>query len=259
MSIDPTQIIQPSIYIGGLEIAEPTTTITDLMIAAASFYAWWRLKPREADGLQYKFFRIFFLLTAFGTMCGGLIGHGFLYWFGTKWKLVGFYLGMWAVAAIERSAIIHANRFITNERLGKVFLVINALELIVMMVYTALTLHFEWVEYHLAYGFLIVVFWFHFYVYVKTKDYGSYLILWNTVLLLITVFIFNYPVIPHEWFNHRDLAHIFMVFAMILLMYGALHMGYRKDGTKIISPKEQANAPTQKKSLHLQRRATGKT
>lgn len=232
MRTDPTQIIQPSIYIGNFEIGEPVTMITDLMIAAASLYGWWKLRVRANDGKVFTFFRWFFLLTAIGTALGGVIGHGFLYYFGENAKLLGFFVGMFAVVAIERSSIFHA-RPLMKPIIGNVFLVLNIIELIVMMIYTAITIHFSFVEYHVAYGFLIVTFGFHAYVYYRTKDAGSKIILWNTIFLLITVFIFNYPIVPHTWFNHRDLAHIFMAITMFVLLRAALKLGYREDGTPI--------------------------
>lgn len=227
LRIDPTKILQPSIFIGGLEIGEPVTSITDLMISAMSLYAWWRLGKSDQKGLTFVFFRIFFLLTGIGTFCGGILGHAFLYKVGPEWKLIGFYTGMLAVAAIERSAILHANRFI-KPYVGKVFLVINMLELIIMMIFTTITLHFQFVEYHSAYGMLLVVFGFHLYAYRKSKDPGSLILLWNTPLLLLIVFCFNYPVILHEWFNHRDIAHVLMVISIWLMMHASLRMG--KEG-----------------------------
>ena len=221
MTVDPTTIIQPSIFIGGLEIGEPVTTITDLMISAVSFYCWWKLRNSSRKGLKYKFFEIFFFLTGFGTFCGGILGHGFLYWFGPKWKLIGFYTGMIAVAAIERASILHAKPLI-KPWLGRLFLVLNMLELIFMMVYTAITLHFRFVEYHIAYGFLVVALFFNLYVYFITKDPGSKIIIFNSFLLIITVFIFNHPIILHTWFNHRDLAHIFMALSMWVLLQACL-------------------------------------
>jgi O-antigen ligase len=78
-----------------------------------------------------------------------------------------------------------------------------------------------------------VVFGFHLFVYLKTKDAGSQIILWNTLFLLITVFIFNYPIIIHEWFNHRDFAHIFMAITQLVLLRAAFRLGYKKEGTPI--------------------------
>lgn len=224
MTIDPTTILQPSIFIGGLEIAEPVTTITDLMISGVSLYCWWKLRNANREGLKFKFFEWFFILTSIGTFFGGLIGHGFLYWFGAEWKLLGFYTGMFAVAAIERASILHAKPLIKQAWLGKFFLVLNMAELIFMMVYTALTLHFRFVEYHVAYGFLIVVLFFHTYVYYKIKDKGSLIIILNSFLLLVTVFIFNHPIILHTWFNHRDFAHIFMALSMWIILQACLKM-----------------------------------
>ena len=223
LRIDPTKIVQPPWFIGDVQLSEPLTTITDLMIAAMSFYAWYRRGQSDRKGPQFTFFRLFFLLTGIGTVCGGIIGHGLIHVLDPMWKLIGFYLGMFAVAFIERSAIYHAKDLI-SPKLANFFLVLNMIELIFMMVYCAITLHFQYVEYHLAYGFLIVVLGFHTYVYYKTKDPGSKIMILNTGWLLFMVAIFNVPIIPHEMFNHRDLAHIIMCFSIWTLYQGALRM-----------------------------------
>ena len=224
MYSDPTKIIQPSFFFRGFEIGEPITTLTDWMITAMCLYAFWRLRNSDQKGPTFTFFQIFFVLTGIGTFCGGLFGHMLIHQVSPQYKLIGFYTGMFAVAAIERSAMFHANRII-KPVVGRIFLVLNIAELLFMLVLTTITLHFKYVEYHLAYGFLIVVFFFHLYVYLRTRDKGSLIMLWNTVLLLMMVFVFNYPVIIHDFFNHRDLAHILMVISIWVMMRASLLMG----------------------------------
>ena len=224
MYSDPTKIIQPSWFVGGFEIGEPITTLTDWMIAAICFYAFWRLGKSDQKGPTFTFFRVFFFLTGVGTFCGGLFGHMLIHVVDPQLKLIGFYTGMFAVAAIERSAMFHAGRFM-KPVVGKIFLVINILELLFMLTFTAITLHFKYVEYHLAYGFLIVVFFFHLFAYRRSGDKGSLLMLWNTVLLIMMVIVFNYPIIIHDFFNHRDLAHVLMMISIWVMLRASLRMG----------------------------------
>ncbi len=235
--MDVSEIVQPGIRIFGVLMMEPVTVITDLLITAVCFYAFWRVHKEAPKNAITLFMKGFFITMGIATVCGAFIGHGFLYYLGEKWKLIGWYTSMISVALIERAAISHARKLI-SPKLGKFFLVLNVIELITLMVLTTVTLHFKFVEYHSAYGFLVVVLSFHLYTYLKTKDEGSKYMLYNTVVLLIAVFIFNKPVILDVFFNHRDLAHLFMALAVYLIMLGTLKLNTYPD----TASKEKAEA-----------------
>ena len=158
------------------------------------------------------------------TFFGGMLGHAFIYAVNDYWKLLGWYISMASIALIERSAIEHANRLI-SPTLGKVFLVINLLELLTFMVITAISLHFRFVQIHVVYGLLFVVFSLQLFVYLKTKDQGSKIFLWAIAVLIVAGYVFNKPVVLHEWFNHRDLAHILMAIGILIFLKGTLRLG----------------------------------
>jgi hypothetical protein len=40
-------------------------------------------------------------------------------------------------------------------------------------------------------------------------------------VLIVAAFVFNYPVVIHTWFNHRDLAHILMAIGTLGFLKGA--------------------------------------
>ncbi len=129
---------------------------------------------------------------------------------------------MVSIALIERSAIGHASRFVSSHY-RKIFMTINILELLIFMALTAYTLHFRFVQIHSVYGLLIVVFSFHLFTYIKSKDIGSKLMVQSVLILSVAAFIFNYPIVIHEWFNHRDFAHILMAIGSIVFLKGTLN------------------------------------
>lgn len=208
--VDVTKIIQPGIEIGGILLMEPVTVITNLFISVMCLYAYWKMGKDKVEGSSLIFLKYYFLIMGLATTWGGFIGHGFLYLVDDRWKLVGWIISMLAVALIERSAISYANRLV-SEKLGRFFLLMNVVELIILMALVITSVHFKYVEIHSAYGFIVVVFGFHLFVFSKTRDLGSLEMIYATVSLLIAVYIFNKPVIIHTFFNHRDLAHIFML------------------------------------------------
>ncbi len=208
--VDVTKIIQPGIEIGGILLMEPVTVITNLFISVMCFYAFWKMGRDKVEGNALTFLRYYFLIMGIATTWGGFIGHGFLYLVDDRWKLVGWIISMVSVGLIERSAISYANRLI-DKKLGQFFLLANIIELVILMFLVISSVHFKYVEIHSAYGFIIVVFGFHLFVFWKTRDLGSLEMIYATIALLIAVYIFNKPVIIHTFFNHRDLAHIFML------------------------------------------------
>ena len=221
--MDPTKITQPDIYVFGIRILEPVTSVTDVIVAIVCFYAYWQLKKDNAQTKTMHFMKWYFLTMGLATFLGGMIGHAFLYAFNEYWKLLGWYISMVSITLIERSAIEHAKPHI-SPKLGKAFLVLNIVELVILMAITTYTLDFRIVEFHCVYGLMIVVFSFHLYTYSQTKDKGSKWMLYSVGVLIIAAFIFNWPVVPHIWFNHRDLAHILMAIGSGMFLKAARNL-----------------------------------
>jgi hypothetical protein len=221
--MDPTQISQPDIELFGIRILEPVTSITDIIVAMVCLYAYWQLNKGPLRGKTILFMKWYFLTMGLATFLGGMIGHGFLYAFDEHWKLLGWYISMISIALIERSAIEYAKPHI-NPKLGSAFLVLNIIELVILMAIVTYTLHFSIVEFHCVYGLMIVVFSFHLYTYLKTRDKGSKWILYAVGVLVMAAFVFNYPVVLDAWFNHRDLAHILMAIGSLMFLKAARNL-----------------------------------
>jgi hypothetical protein len=106
------EAIQPDIFILGLRIQEPVITATDLLITIASYYGYYRIHKAGFKDNSRRFLKLYFVFMGTATALAGLIGHGFLYYFGLPWKIPGWFLSMIAIMFIERSAIEHASKFI---------------------------------------------------------------------------------------------------------------------------------------------------
>ena len=222
--MDVTKITQPDIFLWGLRIQEPTTMLTDLLIAGVCLYAFYQLKRIGPKTKVTKLVRGFMLFMALANIIGGIIGHSFLYLVGEWGKLIGWYVSMFSITYIERASILHAGKLI-SEKVVKFFLVANIVELIILVALTTYYIHFRFVEFHSAYGFLVVVMSFHLYTYIKLRDVGSKYYLYAIGTLLVTVVIFEWPVIIHEFFNHKDFAHLFIALSIYLIYKGTLRLG----------------------------------
>jgi hypothetical protein len=219
---------QPTISLLGIRIDEPINTLTDLIVSAVCFYALVKLKNSGLSGRTQLYFRLYFLLLGIATLLGGIIGHGFLYAFSFAWKLPGWIVSMLSVAFIERSSIEHAKPYIAPG-IGKFFLVLNIIELLTIMSITIYTLNFKWVEFHSGYGLLAVVLPFHAYTYFKTRDQGSFTILFAVGVACIAALIFMNQISVSKWFNYIDISHTLMAIAAYIFYRGALKLNSVKQ------------------------------
>lgn len=214
---------QPSIYINAIRIDEPMTTLTDFLVSAVCLYAFFKLSQHSGKSRALTYLRMYFLLMALATFFGGLIGHAFLYAFGFAWKLPGWIISMISVAFIERSAIDYSRIYI-KARTVNFFLIVNILELITIMSLTLSSLNFKWVEFHSGYGLLGVVLPFHLYIYLKTKDHGSLLMIVAVGIASIAALIFMTKFSLHTWFNYLDFSHVVMAIGAFVFYKATLRL-----------------------------------
>lgn len=211
---------QPSIFPLGIRIDEPMTTFTDLWVAAACFYAFWRMIPLAKDSKVHFYLKWYFFTMGLATTLGGLVGHGFLYLFSFAWKLPGWLTSMFSIALIER-AVIEKMSEVIPDKWKKRLSWINIAELTLFIILTFSTLNFFWVEAHSAYGLLIIVSSFSWYTWRQTGNEGSKLFLYGVGWAAISALFFMNEWALHTWFNHLDISHTFMTIAVITFYRGA--------------------------------------
>ena len=211
---------QPPVYLFGIRINEPVTSITDLLVSAVCFYAFYKLSRIPVKNKVHLNLRYYFLSMAMATAIGGIIGHAFMYNFSFYWKLPGWITSMFSIALVERAAI-HYTRTLIHPRLATFFKWANLLELLTFVTLTLLTLNFFYVEVHSAYGLLVVVSSLNLYVYLKRKTKGSKLFLTAVGFSALSALVFMNKWGISVWFNHLDISHILMTISAIYFYLGA--------------------------------------
>ncbi|MGZ3862199.1 MAG: DUF6962 family protein [Bacteroidia bacterium] len=208
----------------GLEIQEPMTTLTDLVVAAVCFYAFAKLRHLKSPESSFSYFRYFFLFMGISTTLGGIIGHGLLHYLSFAWKTPGWVAGMFSVALMERGAIMHA-RHLMNPLIGKVFDYLNIIELCIFMFIAFYTLKFGYVEIHATYGLLLSLF-LEIFIFVKRKDEGSKLIMYGVLISAGAAVTHIAKISIHTWFNYFDLSHMFMAASCYVFYLGVRKMTF---------------------------------
>lgn len=226
---------QPSIFPFGLRIDEPVATVTDLAVALVCGYAYVQMGRKYLHSRAQVHFRNYFLLVAVATTLGGLIGHGFLYAFSFAWKLPGWLVGIVSVSLVERAAISHA-RGLIRPGIARFFLALNIVEMVAILVITIATLDFRWVEYHNAYGLIVNVVGFHGYVFYRTRDRGSLIVLGAVVITAVASVVFTRHISLHQWFNYIDMSHVLLAIAAYIMYLGAIRLGRHEKSLQPNSP-----------------------
>jgi hypothetical protein len=201
---------QPSVHVLGVQVDEPVTSFTALLISGVCLYSFIKLNKISIRSKAHFYLQYYFLILSGATAIGGIIGHAFLFHFSFAWKLVGWILSMISIMLIERASIEYASRII-NLSFAKWLRWINLIELTLFITITVVSLKFFFVEVHTTYGLLIVVASLHYYVYRKTKSKGSFLFLIAVGFAALSALIYMNRWGLSRWFTHSDISHIFLM------------------------------------------------
>jgi hypothetical protein len=210
--------LQPPIFIGNIRIGEPTTTITDLIVAAVCFYAYSKLgKLNEFPAKKY--FRLYFLFLGIATFWGAVITHASIYYLSQPWKVPGWISSTWAVSLLAWAMVEYHADMIKKWVFTLKALIL--LELLAVMAITIYTVEFKWAGAHSAFGLFLIVTTLAAMSYMKSKDGGSRWMLYGIGVFLLSGITFAAKLSIHTWFNHVDLTHIFLAIAAWVI-YGSV-------------------------------------
>ena len=209
-----------TIYISGIRIDEPIVTATDLLVSFLCFLFFFRIHKSRKKEKVFLYFKIYFLTMGIATFLGGIIGHAFMYSFSFYWKLPGWITSMISIMFMERAAIEHT-RIWLSDSLVKIFGIVNIIEFLTFLTLTIVTLDFFFVEFHSGYGLMFVVLSLEGFLYIKTKNAASKLILFGVAFAALAALFFMNKISPHQWFNYLSVSHVLMAVAATFFYEGA--------------------------------------
>lgn len=214
---------QPSIELFGLVIYEPVTTLTDIFVAIICLVAYIKLNALPQQSQVQRLFKYYFLSMSLATFLGGVLGHALMPFMPFYMKLPGWITSMLSVALLERALIQYSRKWI-DPKIGAFFSKLNIIELLTFLILLLVTMNFQFVLIHAAYGMAIVVTGFTGFVYFKEKNTGSKQILYAVLVSTFGAFIFVFKIGLNKWFNHLDVSHVFMMIASVLYYKGARNL-----------------------------------
>ena len=214
---------QPSIELFGLVLHEPVNALTDIFVSIICLVAYLKLNALPQRSQVQGLFKYYFLSMSLATFLGGVLGHALLPYLPFYMKLPGWITSMLSIALIERALIQYSRKWI-DPKIGAFFSKLNIVELLVFLILSLVTLNFQFVLVHAAYGMGIVVTGFTGFVYLKVKNTGSKQILYAVLVSTIGAFFFVFKIGLDKWFNHIDVSHVFMMIASVLFYKGARNL-----------------------------------
>lgn len=208
----------PTIYLGSLRIDELITTLTDFVLGAVCFFAFFKTKQLP----QHKaihLYRWFFLVTGLTTTLGAITGHAFLYYFGIESKIYGWTLGLIGATFAPFAALYHTRTSISESLFKTLFIVCSAEAAIA---FTSLFVYWSFivVEIHTAFALLIILASLEFIHYKKTKSKLSLYMMYGVGIAVLAIVCFVTKLAFSVWFNHMDLSHLFMAVSMYIMYKG---------------------------------------
>ena len=211
---------EPSIYISGIRIDEPVTTITDIVVGVVCIYAFIRLIKDFRPSKERTFFWIFFLGLGIGTILGGLLGHAFLYSLQPAWQLPGWLLSMAAISFLGLASIEIISKNL-HPRLVYIFIGLIIIAYLILGIMVTVYLDFIYVVIQIAFSLVGIVLAIHIYGWFRSKNPGHLLFLAGVTIMIFTAFIFLLKLNLNQWVNQNSISHALMAFCAILFYKGA--------------------------------------
>lgn len=221
MEVLYTQQLQPDIIVNGLRIGEPVVSLTAMLMSLVCLYIWLQLRAFAPENKVLRLYRLFFAWMAISGLLGGLLGHAFLYRFPFIVKMPGWVSGIISTACLAQVSIARLRAF-EQDSPHKAFTMLNVAAAVLALGILASTLWFPIVEFHTAFGLLLVV------GVVETslwrrrqlKSSAYMLMAIPFAVMAAAVHVAKFSLSP--WFTFFDIGHVFVCGTFWMIYRAAL-------------------------------------
>ena len=222
-------IINPTVFIGSLELREPVTAITDFMIAITCGIAVWMLSTnRQERSDTFNYYRGFFFMYAIGMTAAAWIGHGLQAYFGPEWKMLGWFCSMTGQAFLVMASLGDLKRSISIP----IQKVIIGLLIVQFVVFGILIINPETRGFQVPQtasvlvlaGFVIPL---QIMNYLRNKSTGSLLLISAILFGILPGYVYNNQISVNRWFNYHDISHLLVVVYMIIMIFAVHKLAFK--------------------------------
>tara|TARA_B100001287_G_scaffold269999_1_gene268159 strand:+ start:10693 stop:11406 length:714 start_codon:yes stop_codon:yes gene_type:complete len=228
-----SEILNPTIFIGQFEIREPITTLTDFLTACVSglsFVSFYFLNKKYKSKAA-MFFELYFLFYFLGMTSAAFLGHALQAYVSSEVKIIGWVFSTIGQLFLALGSLQIVKKVILYKwfKAWHLILICQALIFIFFMIYPVYS-NFKIAQLSASVILIGFVLPLHIFNYVKTKSYGSMLIVLIIFYALIPAFIYNKQVSISKWFNYHDISHVLMSIFMLLMFFATRKLSLQKSG-----------------------------
>ncbi|MCG8575379.1 MAG: hypothetical protein MI810_10875 [Flavobacteriales bacterium] len=212
----------------GLDLLEPMALITDSVLGLLSIYFAFRLRKIQSAHPFFIYWRWFFIIFGLATFSGGL-GHALFNYWGVAGKFPSWILAPISLYALEQGMVsVYPNKkkvsFLKSISFWKYVVVVGIFVAICVSIDLPANEKKPFLPLAINSALsMVVVGGFMAYYYQKKLDKNYLFILYGSLILLPSAFIFLLKINLHPWFNKEDASHVLM---MITLFY--YYLGVKK-------------------------------
>ena len=225
-----TSILNPSIWIGEFEIAEPVTSTTDLLVALVSligFLILTKVKPNQRTEL-HSYFKLYFFFFFLGMLSAALFGHALKTHIHPNLKVIGWSTSLLAQLFLCLGSLFSVQTLISTKWFNVIKYSLFS-QCIIYLSFVILTANFTLTQIALAVMLLGFAFPLNFYAFRKTKSNGNLWLLLAINLAIFTAFMFNLKLSFSRWFNYHDISHTLMAIVTGFVVIGATKLSVKKE------------------------------
>lgn len=208
---------QPDIFIRGIQISEPVTAFTGLLISSVCGYALYDLRRHPERSREMQWMWYFFLFMGLSNVFGSLAGHAFLHRLGIEWKAPGWTLGMIAVFIVGQVSVMRFRAWSPGAT-GPAFTVFNSIALAWLFSATVTELNFKMVEAYSAIGLLLVMLPLEISLFRKGEKEASFWMMMALAPAVLAVVLHIIRFSVSKWLNYFDLGHILLCFTVLFFL-----------------------------------------
>lgn len=209
----------PSIDIFGVSVSEPVTMLTDIILAVFCFYFFIRIRKCPSAERGKYYFAQFFLWMSACTFFGGVMGHGFLPYFGAAGKYPAWVLTVVTMFWLQLAVI----DLLRNKVADWVPKALQGVSILMVPIFLTLTFgmrHFSYSIFHNIAAALMIIPILIFCL-VKYKTQGTELVLASLLLSSVIPYFQINRIGINQWFTYHDVCHVMMLAAFYVLYLGA--------------------------------------
>ena len=199
--------------------------MTDFITGIVSIFLAYLLWKSKSPHKSILFFFCYFLFIGLATVCAGTIGHAFLFYISTVWKMVGWSLSAIGLIFFERASFEYFSKKL-NPKLFKSLKLIIIMQLILFFVLLILpsTRSFKVVQLNATFSYIFIILPLYLYSIYRWKSYVSWWVIIAIVHASITALVYNTQITIHQWFNHHALTHVLMTLYMMFMYYAIIRI-----------------------------------